>query len=59
MLQFWSITESTQKRQTLLMLMLMLMVRSEKVFLALQKDRKAFVARWLRDCMVTHFGFCV
>ena len=55
MLQFWSITESTQKRQTLLMLM----ARSGKVFLALQKDRKAFVARWLRDCMVTHFGFCV
>ena len=55
MLQFWSITESTQKRQTLLMLM----ARSEKVFLALQKDRKASVAGWSRDCVVTHFGFCV
>ena len=59
MLQFWSITESTQKRQTFLMLMLMLMARSEKVFLALQKDRKASVAGWSRDCVVTHFGFCV
>lgn len=55
MLHFWSITESTQKRQTLLMLM----ARSGKVCLALQKDRTALVAGWSRGFVVTHFGFFV
>ena len=55
MLQFWSITESTHKRQSLLMLM----ARPGKVCPALEKDGKALVAGWSRGCGVTHCGFCV
>ena len=55
MLQFWSITETTQKRQELLRLM----VRSGKVCLTLGKDGKALVSGCARGCGVTHHGFCV
>ena len=55
MLKFWSITETTQNRQGLLMLM----VRSGKVCLALGKDGKALVSGCSKGCGVTHCGFCV
>ena len=38
---------------------LMLMVRSEKVCLALEKDGKALVSGCSKGCGVTHCGFCV
>ena len=55
MLQCWSISETSEKRQR----MLMLMASSGKESPGLDKDRKAFVAACPRGCGVTHHGFCV
>ena len=55
MLQCWSISETSEKRQRVLMLM----ARSGKESLAFEKDRKALVAACPRGCVFTHYGFCV
>ena len=55
MLQCWSISETSEKRQRVLMLM----ARSGNESLAFKKDRKALVAACPRDCVFTHYGFCV
>ena len=55
MLQWWSISKTSEKRQR----MLMLMARSGKESPELDKDRKALVVACPRGCGVTHHGFCV
>ena len=55
MLQWWSISETSEKRQR----MLMLMARSGKESPEFDKDKKALVAACPRGYGITHHGFCV